>query len=125
MSVLFPIPGSPPISTSDPGTMPPPSTRSNSSMPEGTRDSSPESIASKGFGLEAPTGRVIWSGRPLPGGGALSALLHEAVPVAAVGASPEPLGALEAARLAGEERPDLRHTLRTGRHAATRGSRSA
>src|SRR5689334_14865137 len=30
--VDFPIPGSPPSSTSDPGTTPPPSTRSNSSM---------------------------------------------------------------------------------------------
>ena len=33
-SVLLPIPGSPPISTIDPGTIPPPSTRSNSPMPE-------------------------------------------------------------------------------------------
>ncbi len=32
-SVDLPIPGSPPISVIDPGTMPPPSTKSNSSMP--------------------------------------------------------------------------------------------
>ncbi len=70
--MLFPIPGSPPMRTSEPGTMPPPSTRSNSSMPDGTRDSSPESIASKGFGLEGLEGSVACSGRPLPGGGASS-----------------------------------------------------
>ena len=52
--------------------MPPPSTRSNSSMPDGTRGSSPESIASKGFGLEGLEGSVSCSGRPLPGGGATS-----------------------------------------------------
>ena len=70
--MLLPMPGSPPIRTSDPGTMPPPSTRSNSSMPELTRDSSPVSTASKGFGLEGPEGRISGSGRPLPGGGATS-----------------------------------------------------
>ena len=70
--MLLPIPGSPPISTSEPGTMPPPSTRSNSSMPDGTRDSSPESMASKGFGLDGAGGSVVGSGRPLPGGGATS-----------------------------------------------------
>jgi hypothetical protein len=32
-SVDFPIPGSPPSSISEPGTTPPPSTRSNSPMP--------------------------------------------------------------------------------------------
>ena len=32
-SVDLPMPGSPPSSTSDPGTTPPPSTRSNSPMP--------------------------------------------------------------------------------------------
>ena len=37
MSVLFPIPGSPPIRTVDPTTTPPPSTRSNSPMPVVTR----------------------------------------------------------------------------------------
>ena len=33
VSVDFPIPGAPPISTSDPGTTPPPSTESSSPMP--------------------------------------------------------------------------------------------
>ena len=36
-SVDLPMPGSPPSSTSDPGTMPPPSTRSNSPMPVESR----------------------------------------------------------------------------------------
>ena len=36
-SVDLPMPGSPPSSTSEPGTTPPPSTRSNSSMPVGSR----------------------------------------------------------------------------------------
>ncbi len=36
-SVVLPMPGSPPISTTDPGTRPPPSTRSSSPMPVATR----------------------------------------------------------------------------------------
>src|SRR5215217_9375783 len=39
------IPGSPPIKTSVPGTMPPPRTRSNSVTPEGMRTSSCDSIS--------------------------------------------------------------------------------
>ncbi len=34
------MPGSPPISTTEPGTSPPPSTRSNSSLPVGQRGTS-------------------------------------------------------------------------------------
>jgi hypothetical protein len=37
-SVLLPMPGSPPTSTHDPGTMPPPSTRLNSTMRSARRD---------------------------------------------------------------------------------------
>src|SRR6476659_2127567 len=36
-SVDLPMPGSPPSNTSDPGTSPPPSTRSNSLTPDGNR----------------------------------------------------------------------------------------
>ena len=43
-SVDLPMPGSPPMSTSEPGTMPPPSTRSNSSMPLRARSSAVSSI---------------------------------------------------------------------------------
>ena len=35
-NVLFPIPGSPPSNVTEPGTRPPPSTRSSSSIPVGT-----------------------------------------------------------------------------------------
>jgi len=41
------MPGSPPISTTPPATMPPPSTRSNSSMPVGCRSTSDASISDK------------------------------------------------------------------------------
>src|SRR4030095_13115051 len=44
-SVLLPIPGSPPISTSVPATIPPPSTRSNSVTSDGVRTSSCDSIS--------------------------------------------------------------------------------
>jgi hypothetical protein len=44
-SVLLPMPGSPPISTTPPGTMPPPSTRSSSSWPVGVRITSLASIS--------------------------------------------------------------------------------
>src|SRR3982750_3129896 len=43
--VDFPMPGDPPISTSEPATMPPPSTRSNSSIPDEVRASSCDSIS--------------------------------------------------------------------------------
>ena len=44
--VLLPMPGSPPMRTIDPGTMPPPSTRSNSSIPELIRSASEASTRS-------------------------------------------------------------------------------
>jgi hypothetical protein len=44
-SVLLPMPGSPPISVTPPGTMPPPSTRSNSSWPVGVRSTAAASIS--------------------------------------------------------------------------------
>ena len=44
-SVDLPMPGSPPSSTSEPGTMPPPSTRSNSPMPLGMRSADDASIS--------------------------------------------------------------------------------
>src|SRR5712692_4785744 len=44
------MPGSPPIRTIEPGTMPPPSTRSNSPMPEGMRGVSDASTTSYGLG---------------------------------------------------------------------------
>src|SRR6185295_11972758 len=47
---LFPTPGSPPISTSEPGTIPPPSTRPNSSIPTASRSKSATSISSRRSG---------------------------------------------------------------------------
>ena len=52
-SELFPMPGSPPSSTHDPCTIPPPSTRSNSPMPVTIRSSasagtSPSAIGARG-----------------------------------------------------------------------------
>jgi len=44
-SVLLPMPGSPPISTTAPSTMPPPSTRSSSSCPVGVRATSAASTS--------------------------------------------------------------------------------
>src|SRR5215213_6168166 len=55
------MPGSPPIRTSVPGTMPPPSTRSNSVTPEGMRTSSCGSISVKGT---AETSRSLKLLRP-------------------------------------------------------------
>src|SRR5258708_34786633 len=44
------MPGSPPMRTMEPGTMPPPSTRSNSPMPDGMRGVSEASTTSYGLG---------------------------------------------------------------------------
>ena len=52
--VDFPIPGSPPTNTRDPGTMPPPRTRSNSAMPELIRSVSEVSISSNVTGFAVP-----------------------------------------------------------------------
>src|SRR5258705_48038 len=52
-SVDFPTPGSPPMSRSDPGTIPPPSTRSSSGMPVGSRSTAGSPDAERG------TGRVL------------------------------------------------------------------
>jgi len=45
-SVDFPMPGSPPTSTTEPSTTPPPSTRSSSPMPEGLRSAASSGISS-------------------------------------------------------------------------------
>ena len=55
MRVDFPIPGSPPISTSEPGTRPPPKTRSNSAMEVINRSSDSSSIESIATGTAAGT----------------------------------------------------------------------
>src|SRR5689334_20158257 len=54
--VDFPMPGSPPMRTSDPGTMPPPSTRSSSDIPVRRRSS-----------FRAVTDLSAWAAPPWPG----------------------------------------------------------
>jgi len=49
-NVDFPIPGSPPISTSEPRTTPPPSTRSSSAMPVGSRSPASRTTSLSGCG---------------------------------------------------------------------------
>src|SRR5215510_15296514 len=51
-SVDLPMPGSPPSSTSEPGTTPPPRTRSNSSMPVDRR--TPLAVSTSAYSFAAP-----------------------------------------------------------------------
>ena len=51
--VLLPMPGSPPTSTTEPGTTPPPSTKSNSPRPVGQRVVSPDSTSRRRTGAAA------------------------------------------------------------------------
>ena len=54
-SVDLPMPGSPPMSTMEPGTMPPPSTKSNSSIPlRQRRSSEPDTSRSRGVTATVP-----------------------------------------------------------------------
>ena len=53
MSVDFPMPGSPPTSTTDPGTIPPPRTRSSSGIPQLIRGSADTSSSVIGTGRTA------------------------------------------------------------------------
>ena len=67
--VDLPIPGSPPSSTTDPGTSPPPRTRSSSEMPVGVRTGSASRRPARDCGtwpapgpVPAPAARPLWSG---------------------------------------------------------------
>src|SRR6267143_2049686 len=59
-SVDLPIPGAPPTSTTEPGTMPPPRTKSNSGKPVRHRSAAPTPMSDKRTG-----GRADGSGGPL------------------------------------------------------------
>src|SRR5262245_7899782 len=87
MSVLLPIPGSPPTKCSEPGTNPPPSTRSSSRMPEVVRATFVVSTSASGRGADAlaPEERAQLPRPPLlprepltraPAAGASAAVFH-------------------------------------------------
>ena len=57
VSVDLPIPGDPPSSTSDPGTIPPPSTRSSSPIPVDSRGTGAVSTSASGRGRAAAARR--------------------------------------------------------------------
>ena len=96
------MPGSPPSSTSDPGTMPPPSTRSNSSMPVDSRSACADSTSL--YSLRACSARRAarsgWPWPPAPASAARSSTSE--FQRAALGAAAHPLGRLRAALLADE-----------------------
>ena len=58
VKVDFPIPGDPPIRTSEPGTIPPPRTRSSSAMPVVIRATCWASTSRRGTGFAARPDRV-------------------------------------------------------------------
>ena len=64
MIVDLPMPGAPPISTSEPGTMPPPSTRSSSPMPVLKRGECPAATSASGTGFAALAGAARDSRAP-------------------------------------------------------------
>ena len=73
-SVDLPMPGSPPSSSTEPRTKPPPVTRSNSAMPEARRGASCASPASGSSAKRRP----LRGARPGTGGRALGAFLGDA-----------------------------------------------
>ncbi len=96
ISVDLPMPGSPPTSSAEPGTRPPPVTRSNSAMP----------VTRRGGGSSSVFRSSSAKRRPLPRRRALAAdrrggaLLGDRVPAAAGLASARPFGMRRAAGLA-------------------------
>ena len=103
-SVDLPMPGSPPSSVTEPGTSPPPSTRSSSATPVGRggarrRGRPRRSATAAGVGASGASRRRR---RALE-------LLDEGVPRLARRAAAEPLGALAAALAAPVDRLQLRH----------------
>ncbi len=62
VSVLLPMPGSPPINTIEPGTIPPPNTLANSSISSGTRSSLWPSISASRLTWDVPLTPRIFDG---------------------------------------------------------------
>ena len=105
-SVDLPMPGSPPIRVAEPGTKPPPATRSSSPMP----------VTTRGSGFDAPDRSSSGKGRPAraaPRGGAADAerrgFLDDGVPLAAGLAFSLPALRDRAAVLADIRRAQPRH----------------
>ena len=90
----LPTPGSPPSSTSDPGTSPPPSTRSSSAMPVPMRAAA--LVSTDASGTTTP-GLAPWRRAPLRASSEAGACSSERREGAAVGAAAEPAGLLAAA----------------------------
>ena len=128
----MPIPGSPPMRTSEPGTTPPPRTRSSSATPEWMRAAPSTDTAARGTGAAAGAApRPEGARRPPPApAGDARPLLDDRVELAAVGAAAVPLARLEAAGLAavdghgphgrGVPAPGRRRGARRGRPPADR-----
>ena len=107
-SVDLPMPGSPPMSSAEPGTMPPPVTRSSSVRPVEKRGASPERPLRPSKAMTRPLPPLRAS--PEPGGATTSASSIERVPFPARGALAGPARRNGAAVLAHEGRlAEFRH----------------
>src|SRR5512147_1395145 len=74
-SVDLPMPGSPPTSTAEPGTSPPPSTRSNSAMPVGSRGASRVSVPRPSKEAALPLPPLMATSAGGPAGAAASSMM--------------------------------------------------
>src|SRR6478609_7912496 len=73
--VDLPMPGSPPTRTAEPGTRPPPSTRSNSAMPVGSRGASRVSVPSPSKAAALPLPPLMATSAGGPAGAAVSSMM--------------------------------------------------
>ena len=103
VSVDLPMPGEPPSSTSEPGTRPPPSTRSSSPIPVCRRGTAAPRRRRAVTGLTAAGGRAAARRRGRPADAAGRDFLDERVPLAAARALAVPLGGTRAAGGADED----------------------
>ena len=108
VSVDLPIPGAPPISTSEPGTIPPPSTLSSSPIPVVSRSRSAAATSRERDRLTARAAAGL-EPRPRAAGAGPAHLLDQRVPLAAAGALSRPPRALVAAGRADVDRSRSRH----------------
>ncbi len=112
-SVLLPIPGEPPSRTSEPGTSPPPSTRSSSPIPVPSRSSRGDSTSRNGIDRGAPVRRLRAGATGAGGRGRGDHDLLERVPLRAARALTRPGQRLVAAFTTDVPAPLLRHHRRS------------